>query len=1167
MSTCTPPITRQSNGKSIGVPVAGRCWVVDPENANVRVPPGGVGELLVEGPHVGRGYLGEPEKTAAVFIGRPIWHTRLFPAECDARALRFYRTGDLVVNEPDGSFTFVGRKDEQVKVNGQRIELGEIEHQFKRAMLPPRDIVVELVKRKVSGGATRGSLVAFVALDSDWEASDEAANQRRLDAEMAVAEKEVHTVLPKFMMPASFVAVQRIPISINGKVDRKGLRALGEARLFRKQNAVASPSFTPAEEQLRQVWSRVLNVSEGSISRTSVFQTLGGDSISAMQVVSQAAARGIRITVQSILQKKTIEAIASGSIATPPSSIITTPPTSEDEEDEGEPFKLSPIQQLFFHLSPQGDNQDNISFLLRLDRSLSRNTVDHALEAVVSRNPMLRSRFFEMKRGNWFQYISDDTLESYHLSTHTIDDTSSDMMQIIKESQRGIDIKYGPLFRADLFTVQGGKEQFLFVCAHHLVTDFVSWRVILQQLEEHITTGVISSPKGYSFQKWAKVQEKRIRSLPPQELPFQLPSADYAFWGMQGTPNVYGDSETETLLLDEDLSSVILGAASNSSLEFETMDVLLSAAMFAFHTTFPERQVPAFFVEGHGREPSWDDSIDLSSTVGWFTTLLPIVMSEQNCTNPVDALQETKALRAQFTDKGLAHFASHYYQRKKSSRYPPMEITFNYAGQYQQLERAGGLFSEVPGATLMHLGGFGAALPRFGLVEVLGNVERGRVKLSFTVNARMRHRERVTQWMHACRDVLAMVAEQFTSPHARHFPLLRASPTEMTRLVERVLPGLGVRSEDVEDAYPCSPMQNGMLLSRAGERGSYTSQLFFEAKATDDTPIDMARLARAWQAVVNRHAVLRTIFVESVRGDGSFDQIVLHQATASITHAVSGPLDDDHHPIPTWPANHPEHHLIIAPGKDASHALLRLDISHVLIDGSSTPTLTHDLRAAYAAPDALSLATPKPAYSAYIAHISSLSHAAAVQYWTAHLAGAQPCHLPPWTSDDDEAQAQPANTLALAAVPPINAPKTTAFCRAHGVTLSDLLKTAWALVLRAYTGAEAPVFGYLSSGRGDEENALGVFTNIQPCLARLREGAEVVEVLRAVQEEGIEQMPYRECPLAEVVHALGGVDGEGGLFGTAMSLQRVEAPSREVERGGVEVRVVREMDPTEVSAR
>ncbi|KAF2146957.1 uncharacterized protein K452DRAFT_73175 [Aplosporella prunicola CBS 121167] len=1157
VSTCTAPINRQSNGRSIGKAIAGRCWVVDPDDADRRTAQGEIGELLVEGPHVGRGYVDEPAKTAAVFIPRPIWHARMFPTESDPRALRFYRTGDLVVEEADGSFTFAGRKDEQVKVNGQRIELGEIEHQFKLAMQPPRDMIVELVKRKANG-VLRGILVAFIAMEDDWSNDNPAAAQRLLDAEMAATETRVRSVLPRFMIPASFLAIHQIPVTINGKVDRKALRALGEARLTKRHTRRSSneakkrdSDASEAETEVRRIWSAVLNVPEDDISRTSVFQSLGGDSISAMQVVSQAATRGIRLTVQRILQKKTIEQITAG--VTVERSAVTKQTVVEEEEDEVDvPFKLSPVQQLFFHLAPEGENRDNISFLLRLKQEVSQKTIEKALKDIVSRNSMLRARFFELRRGNWFQYISEDARSSFRLCFHSIDDISSELMPIVRRAQRTLDIREGPLVRVDLFSVQGGREWLLFLCGHHLVTDFVSWRIIIQELEEHIQTGTISSPKGFSFQRWCKAQEKHIRSIPYPELPFELPKPDFAFWGMQGEANTYGDSTTEIVLLDKGLSSTIVGGACNSQLKTEAVDMLLAGVMHAFSRTFPERKLPAFFMEGHGREPSWDESIDLSSTVGWFTTILPMLIAEDSVKNPANALRAVQALRAKFPDKGLAQFAAAYFGRQRAAaRFDgAMEVTFNYAGMYQQLERRGGLFQEVPEHTLMHLDGFGPNLPRFGLVEILGNVEHGRVKLSFTFNKLMSKQDRVRSWMQECQYALQDMVTQLAQAQ-REFPLLKAPAAATTHFLEKTLPQLGVRAEDVEDVYPCSPMQHGMLLSRASERGSYISQLFFEAGVEDGT-VEFGRLERAWQAVVDRHAALRTIVVESPRGDGTFDQVVLRRASA-VLKLVDGKLEQQ--PVPTWAPNEPEHRLFVS-AQPARRAMLRLDISHVLIDGSSTAVLIRDLRQGYDSPD--QLANDRPLYSSYIEHVSTLSTDAAVDYWKQHLADAEPCHLPLWSEEQD-------GRLEFADVPAVNTERITAFCRQHGVTLSDLLKVAWSLVLRTYTGSANPVFGYLSSGRGAaHDDTVGVFANILACHARMPTEATVLDVLAKVQDDGLEQMPHQECSLTDVTHALGLADvGREGLFNTAMSLQKMEHGQGKY---GLSVRIAREADPTEYSA-
>ncbi|KAF5010208.1 hypothetical protein FDECE_3620 [Fusarium decemcellulare] len=1172
VTSCSEPLSRNSKGKNIGKAIAGRCWVVNPDNADELTPQGEAGELLVEGPHVGRGYLGEPGLTAKAFIGRPAWHKRMFAAEKDTGSSRFYRTGDLVVQEEDGALTFHGRKDNQVKRNGQRIEIGEIEHQLKRAMTKPWDIIVELVKKQNDGGVL-SILVGFVALGQDWS-DDLATSQARLDEEMSTVKKQAGTVLPQYMMPSFFMAIQSVPIAISGKVDHRGLQALGIERMSlnvpkpngtnghskangtnganvtrypngtngthtngvngTKTNGVKGANGTngisnrdPAgiEAKLRKVWATVLNIEEQLIERTKAFQSLGGDSISAMQVVSQAARSGLQLTVQQVLGGKTIEKIVASLKDNQIHAVSSQESNAQqgDEEDE-EPFNLSPIQRLFFQLAPDGHNQDNISFLLRLNERISGPALDAAIDAVVSHHPMLRARFFSVRTGKWFQYISGSSRESYRLTEHTIHDLTSDLMPIVRKSQRGLDIQRGPLMRAEL--LHRGQDQYLFICAHHLVTDFVSWRVILEQIQDHLRSGQAPSLKSLSFKKWCQEQDRNTPRLRNQEPFFVTP--DYAFWDMEKQPNVYGDSVTEVHLVDRDLSSAVFDLGQAGSQKAEVVDILLSAAVFAFRQTFPERGLPAITSEGHGREPYWDESIDLSSTVGWFTTLLPMLFDEQNSSTLKATLQQAKDLRTRSSDKGVARFASSFHQEQQSiagQGRSPMEVTFNYAGFYQQLERPGSLFSQSSEYTLMNLDGFGESLTRFGLVEILVNVEDGRIKFSFTLNSRMKHQDRIRVWMKNCEAALEDIVSELSPAH-QDFPLLQTSSASIAHMMESTLPSLGVKVDDVEDIYPCSPMQNGMLLSQATNRGCYISQLHLELSSTNMT-MDTSRLVNAWQAVVDRHAALRTVFVECDEGDSAFNQVVLCHSKIRATQ-VDGSLHD--HDVPVWAPNEPQHHLFFASGP--SRIMLRLDINHAMVDGYSTTVLMSDLQQEYDDPGTLSRRS-RPLYRDYIEQLRAVSGNASVDYWNDHLTGISPCHLPSWGDAG-------AKSLEFTQVPLVDTPQVMNFCRTKAITVSDLFKAAWAVVLRSYTGSDRPVFGYLTSTRqAQHDETVGVITNIQPCVVQLPATVTIEQVLDQVQSDGIEQMMHSEVSLSEVTHVAGIADGSGrGLFNTAVTVQK-----------------------------
>jgi hypothetical protein len=192
------------------------------------------------------------------------------------------------------------------------------------------------------------------------------------------------------------------------------------------------------------------------------------------------------------------------------------------------------------------------------------------------------------------------------------------MSSNIVNSQRSIDIQSGPVFAADLF--EGNESQILFLTASHLCVDVVSWRTVLQELEDFVNTGSIASSAPLSFQSWCDLHfdnSKVVKS--PLDLAFQLPDLDY--WGMSGRPNNYGHVKMDTFTLDKSITAFI-SQGCHHVLRTETIEVLLAIVLHSFNLTFADRDTPTIYNEGHGREV-WG-SADPSETVGWFTTLSPL---------------------------------------------------------------------------------------------------------------------------------------------------------------------------------------------------------------------------------------------------------------------------------------------------------------------------------------------------------------------------------------------------------------------------------------------------------------------------------------------------------------------------------------------------------------
>lgn len=217
--------------------------------------------------------------------------------------------------------------------------------------------------------------------------------------------------------------------------------------------------------------------------------------------------------------------------------------------------------------------------------------------------------------------------DSYQFRVHSVNDTRA-MVPKIAESQSCLDPERGPIFAGDLFNLRTGG-QVLFLVAHHLCVDMVSWRIVLADLEELVLSGSLSDDKALSFQSWTAMQVERAKIHDSDlKLPFVPEKANLSYWGMGNVSNDYGDIKMESFSLSEDSTNFILDDC-HRVFNTDTVDVLLASIMYSFTRVFKDRRMPTIYNEGHGRE-AWDANIDLSRTVGWFTTMAPLLIDGEN---------------------------------------------------------------------------------------------------------------------------------------------------------------------------------------------------------------------------------------------------------------------------------------------------------------------------------------------------------------------------------------------------------------------------------------------------------------------------------------------------------------------------------------------------------
>ncbi|KAI4211729.1 MAG: hypothetical protein LQ351_005503 [Letrouitia transgressa] len=1134
-------------GRGIGV----RCWLVDPENHDRLLPPGCVAELVIEGPTLARGYLSDPERTDAAFIQSPAW------ARTNASKHligRMYKTGDLVrYNTSNGMLYFVGRKDSQVKVHGQRIELGEIEHHLKEESAIRQSMTIV-----PKSGLCKQRLVAIISLQSVLTAKSlisatdlhliDRADQEKARPIIALARERLSSRLPAFMIPSLWFVVQSIPLLRSGKLDRKTvytrIHEMSEetySQWVQSDEGDEQPA-SELESQLRSIWGHVLNLRPAHISLKQPFLSLGGDSISAMMVQSHCKKNSIGITVQDILRAKSISHLAT--------LVQAISRSAKQEERIEEDFDLSPIQRLYFDLPNRGKGHFNQSVFVRLTRTIRPAMLHQAAKSIVNRHSMLRARFHLSEYDDeWKQRITTDITGSYSFRTYDCN-SKEDAIPFISRCQASIDPVRGPLFAINLFNLQDGG-QLLFMTAHHLVVDLVSWRIILQDVEELLTNPklVTDMEPSLPFQIWSEMQIEHSHKIPLSTvLPVgDIPRSNYVYWEMADRPNLYGDVRCEGFQLDVPTTALIT-TKSQKALRTDTVDMVVAAMLFSFSQTFADREPPTIFNEGHGRE-AWKQSIDLSRTVGWFTTMYPISLSPSQ--DFVDVLRRVKDFRRALPANGRPYFASRMLTSKGSKKFAgqwPLEITFNYLGIYQQLEREDALLMPVEEMAGEARGAGGKAdvgfdTPRFGLFEISAVIAQGQLRFSFTFNKHMKHQEKILSWISACRDVLVsmppVLAQKDYRPTLSDYPLLSLTYENLEQLIDDRLPSIGITDvRDVEDIYRCSQIQQGLLISKQRDEAFYAVEGVYKVNSKDGVLVNGNKVADAWQSVVNRHASLRTIFVDSLSQDEAlYDQIVLKSAKANIVRRVCEKDSDAIEALRSQPPmeqddRSPPHRFTICE-TNTGNVFCKLEISHTIIDGASMSIIFQELVSFY---EGRILRETGPLYSNYIAFLQSQQTQAGIGYWKSYLADAEPTIFP--ILDDAVCIQRELRSKRLQ----LNDLTTIQrFCNLHGVTLANVFHTAWALTLKSYTNLNDVSYGYLNSARDqsieDVDGMVGYLVNMLVCRVMLAPDTPLIETMQQIQTDLSDGQAHCQTALSEVLHALK-LSGSS-LFNTSLSYRKI----------------------------
>lgn len=1166
VATVNSHVSGTSSPSNIGKAVGGRCFIADQHDPNELVPVGAIGELLVEGPILARGYLKEPLKTEQAFIRDPKWIHAFYPRQ-SATVYTVYRTGDLVKYAEDGSILYLGRKDNQAKLHGQRLELGEVEHHLGR--VPTIQHALAIIP---SRGLYEKKLVAVLSFKQRLESNVSQDNLQLVAREES--ESHVRSMrdalsshLPPYMVPSNWVVLQDIPLLASGKLDRRRMTFLIEdmpeaihRELSGIENEDDKVQGSELEQRLQLVWSKILHLPVEQIGLDKNFLYLGGDSISALQVASQCRTEGLGVTVQDIMRSNSISHLAER---------VTLPRSVEyGEEEYDKVFSLAPIQRLFFDWVGDNFNHFNQSIMVKLAERQSVDKISAAIKALATSHSMLRAHFERQADNDWVQKLDKEASNSYRFTAYSGTFSSKHVHSLVEQSQKSLDIEHGPIFAIDLFEVEGQKSQVLSLVAHHLIIDIVSWSIVLEDLEALLVSGKARTKPSLPFQTWARLQTEHSLSKASVGTQYytDTPVADYAYWGMLDKANTYGAVHNIEFEIAGETTGKLLGPC-QQPLQTEIIDVLLGSILHSFSRSFPDRESgPAIFNEAHGREP-WDPNIDLSHTVGWFTTISPVFLPAEatHDSDIIKVIRWVKDQRSRNTGKGLEYFSQRMLTEKGREAFAshwPMEIAFNYLGQEQQFKRNGALLQPLDE---MNGSDIGASVPRFALFEISASVVGGALKISFSYSDKIQRQAGIQMWASELEKVLLRSSERLLELEAQttlsSFPLLPLGYSTMETLQAK-LPSIDVSSvSDLEDVHACSPMQQGLLLSQIKNTGQYMYQSIFSVSSVDPAVhLDGESLCRAWQMVVQRHSMLRTVFMESVSHEGLMDQAVLKNISPRtvLLHsdtAMAVRLLREQKPLGYTEAQ-PHHQMTICQ-ESGGAVFCKLEMSHALCDGTSIPIILRDLARAYIEqPSRMDTAMR---YSQYISHIQQTSRNEDVAYWRRYLSNVEPCYFPALA--DGKKDKRELRTLELKLD---NASQLQSFCAQHSVTLSNVLQLVWSLVLRAYTGNDTVCFGYLSSGRDVPlegiQDAVGLFISMLVCRMDLSNDLQVDAALKQIQGDYTQSMAHQAFSLGDMQHELQ-LSGKS-LFNTAFTFQR-RPDTRSEKDHQLNFDVVEAYDPSE----
>jgi len=1079
------PIQEETKGFPIGKPIANTQIYILDRNSNL-LPLGIPGELCIGGDGLARGYLNRPELTTKRFIHHPY-----DPGK------RIYKTGDLARWLPDGNIEFLGRTDFQIKIRGYRIEAGEIETVLLQNKQIQEAVVLALEDEK--GGKI---LCAYLVVQKEYKEQD--------------IRDFLNSRLPDYMIPAHFILMKTLPLTPEGKVDRKNLPL---PQMKRDEEKNYNLPVSEKERILERVWCRIMGVNQIDIRDN--FFSLGGDSIKAIQIATELRKEGFLMDIPDLYENPTIETLAK--------RVQTEIRIINQNAVEGE-APLLPIQKWFFRRNFTNPGYWNQCITLKSRKSLDRKGLKQVLTKILIHHDALRMVFpdtpTQMKQRNkGIDGLSVLLKECDLRNKREPENIRKDAMMKI---HRSMDLKQGPLFQALLIHDDEGET--LVLAAHHLVVDGISWRILLRDLTE----GYNAFKKGdlISFQRktdsylnWAVELEKDART--------RITEKEKQYWEVQnravnvGLPSFTINKnrvkkETSEIMqsLTEEETDALL-KKSGQRYHTEINDLLLAALGLGFHS-WCGLTVLKIKMEGHGREKIIP-SCDITRTVGWFTTAYPVVLSLEHHADLSLYIRELKEHLRGIPFKGINYGLLDFPETGN-------EISFNYLGSFGENEMSDELILEK-----MELAVSPESTMPF-LFDINGMIQNGRLQFNIAWNTKEFSRNSVSNLLDHFINSLKKIIQHCSgegeaTPTPSDFGDSDLSLKELERILEYKESRFG-KENTINKIYPLTPLQEGMFLQflRADQSQTYFEQIGFTVREE----LDIQYMENSFQNLIDRHDVLRTFFLQE--GLRRPRQIVLNHCLNDIIQEDIRTLTDGQKSrfIKDFENQDRRRGFDITTDHLIRFAVIQLEekvfrcilsFHHIIMDGWCLGILLKELFTSYNNyKTGTKSVLPSPSqFKSYINWLGNQNKEEAAEFWKNYLKGYKGTATLPGSMERNEKSNQ--TKLHEFSFDEKTTRNVNTFVQNQGVTLNTLFQALWGLLLQKYNRTDDVVFGTVVSGRPvDIENIntiIGLFINTVPLRVKSTENMTLIDLMKKINEDYCSSEKYSFHSLAEIQSSTG----------------------------------------------